>query len=170
MGWMESTMIKNLTKHSIACTWNLFTESEFHINKDLFLASCSNLRCFFRFLRPVNLFSHVSQWSRTWKHCIAGSMWCFRLHSSFFIRTQDQHTAYQFSELLLTTWVKLAKQVQMFLKFHLQHSFPDMQLHDSENILECCQKHCKDHISNPHQLSQELFIKNHTAQASRTYR
>ena len=52
-----------------------------------------------------------------------GLIWCFRLHSWFFIRTQDQHTTYQFSELLLTTWVKLAKQVQMFLKFHLQHIF-----------------------------------------------
>ena len=92
VGWMESTMIKNLTKHSIACTWNLFTESEFHINKDLFLASCSNLRCFFRFLRPVNSFSHVSQWNRTWKHWLsspyAGFMWCFsrlktNLHSSY---------------------------------------------------------------------------------------
>ena len=47
-------------------------------------------------------------------------IWRFRMHCWFFIRSQDQHTTYQFSELLLTTWLKLAKQVQIYLKYHLQ--------------------------------------------------
>jgi hypothetical protein len=51
------------------------------------------------------------------------SLVVFRMHCWFFIRTQDQQTTYQFSELLLTTWVKLAKQVQIFLKAHHQHFF-----------------------------------------------
>ena len=86
------------------------------------------------------------------------SLVVFRMHCWFFIRTQDQQTTYQFSELLLTTWVKLAKQVQMFLKAHHQHIFPDLQLNDSESILQRCQEHCKDHILKSQTLSQELLL------------
>ena len=103
VGCMESTMIQNLTKHSIAaCTWNLFTEPEFHIDKDLFLASCFHLRCFFGFLRPVNSFLHVSHWNRTRKHWLSslyaglcGILDC-TMHSAFFIRNPGKHAAYQF--------------------------------------------------------------------------
>ena len=84
--------------------------------------------CFSKFLKVSKTNSYLwhSRWF--WNFCFrnpyAGSKWCFRLHSWFFIRNQDQHSTYQFSELLLTTWFKLAKQVQMFLKVHLQHIFP----------------------------------------------
>ena len=56
------------------------------------------------------------------------SICCFRMHCWFFIRTQDQQTTYQFLQLLLTTWVKFAKQVQMFLKSHHQHISSSMTL------------------------------------------
>ena len=132
---------------------------------------CFHLWCIFRFQWVTNSFSHVSHWNRTCKPWLrrhyAGLDWCFRLHSWFFIRNQDQHTTYQFSELLLTTWFKLAKQVQMFLKYHLLHIFPPMTL---KAFLNVARNMANITLQISIQFSQELFHKNHTAQASRTYR
>ena len=100
---MESTMTKNLTKHSIGCTWHLFTESKFHIDKYLFLASCSHLRRFFRFLNPFpNLWSVTqSNWLGTYSACeviaiqsyywIAKLFCCWRFccHSGFWIKLES---------------------------------------------------------------------------------
>jgi hypothetical protein len=52
---------KELNKTLHYLSLKFFSESDIQINKDLFLASFFHLMGFFRFLRPVNSFSHVSQ-------------------------------------------------------------------------------------------------------------
>ena len=73
------------------------------------------LGCFFRFLRAPNSYSQRTQNLQTVAICSV-KMWCFRLHSWFFIRSQDQHFTNQFSFLL--SWLKLAKQVQICRASH----------------------------------------------------
>ena len=62
--------------------------------------------------------------------------------------------------LLLTTGCKLAKQVQMFLKSHLQPIFPDIKLHDSKTFLNAARNTAK--------ITFKIIIHFHRNYSSRT--